>query len=225
MSSAASCATSSGCSAARDEASGSRDAGLAEGVPTAATNDEPDAVSTSEREGDFPLRCAYEGCDEVAKGVSTKSKQGGRQTWMCKRHKNKTYKAKYKKKKAEWKKKKKKRKKKTSKEEVDVLGGGNVEEDSSMQPTTGVTPQKLGLLMEQSPTRKLTNIEQVLFLKRQALLQSPAVIALLQEGQKALAEQPWPMVQECFAFVSAAAASHVMMPLEERRQFNGCDEV
>uniref|UniRef100_A0A8C4PX59 Regulatory factor X-associated protein RFXANK-binding domain-containing protein n=1 Tax=Eptatretus burgeri TaxID=7764 RepID=A0A8C4PX59_EPTBU len=203
-----------------DEGSGSHDAEPAGGIRTS-----PDVVPTLGRESDVALRCAYEGCDEVAKGVSTKSKQGGRQTWMCKRHKNKTYKAKYKKKKAEWKKKKKKRKKKISKEELDVVGGGNVEEDSSMQPTTGVTPQKLSLLLEQSPTRKLTNIEQVLFLKRQALLRSPAVIALLQEGQKVLADQPWPMVQECFMFASTAAASRVMMPLDERQQFNGCDQV
>lgn len=123
------------------------------------------SVSPSEpSEETAPKRCVFSGCSEI-------SAQGAKQRkpWMCKKHRNKMYKDKYKKKKSE-----------------KTMASGKLEEGSEERPVS-VIKQRLGSVGER-PARP-TLIEQVLNQKRLSLLRSPEVISFLQQQQHLLSIQ------------------------------------
>ncbi|XP_062869838.1 regulatory factor X-associated protein [Trichomycterus rosablanca] len=137
--------------------------------------DESDALETSEpRESapspaetsdeSAPKRCVYDGCSET-------STQGAKQRkpWMCKKHRNKMYKDKYKKKKSD-----------------QAMASGKLDESSEETPVS-VTKQRLGTVGERPARPSL--IEQVLNQKRLSLLRSPEVISFLQQQQRLLSVQ------------------------------------
>ncbi|XP_060764755.1 regulatory factor X-associated protein isoform X2 [Neoarius graeffei] len=88
-----------------------------------------------------PKRCVYDGCSETS---TLGAKQ--RKPWMCKKHRNKMYKDKYKKKKSD-----------------QAMASGKLEEGSEERPVS-VTKQRLGAIGER-PTRP-SLMEQVLNQKR-----------------------------------------------------------
>ncbi|MCJ8742426.1 hypothetical protein PDJAM_G00081920 [Pangasius djambal] len=111
-----------------------------------------------------PKRCVYDGCSETS---ALGAKQ--RKPWMCKKHRNKMYKDKYKKKKSD-----------------QAMASGKSDEGSEERPVS-VTKQRLGAIGER-PTRP-SLIEQVLNQKRLSLLRSPEVISFLQQQQRLLSMQ------------------------------------
>ncbi|TTK47652.1 Regulatory factor X-associated protein [Bagarius yarrelli] len=134
--------------------------------------EESDTLDTSEpRESpaetcdeSAPKRCVYDGCSETS---ALGAKQ--RKPWMCKKHRNKMYKDKYKKKKSD-----------------QAMASGKLEDGSEERPVS-VTKQRLGSIGER-PTRP-SLIEQVLNQKRLSLLRSPEVISFLQQQQRLLTMQ------------------------------------
>lgn len=137
--------------------------------------EESDALDTSEPrdsapspaetcDESAPKRCVYDGCSETS---ALGAKQ--RKPWMCKKHRNKMYKDKYKKKKSD-----------------QAMASGKLEEGSEERPVS-VTKQRLCTIGER-PTRP-SLIEQVLNQKRLSLLRSPEVITFLQQQQRLLTMQ------------------------------------
>ncbi|KAI4901250.1 hypothetical protein NFI96_015257 [Prochilodus magdalenae] len=111
-----------------------------------------------------PKKCVYDGCTETTKQVAKQ-----RKPWMCKKHRNKMYKDKYKKKKSD-----------------QAMASGKMEEGSEERPVS-VTKQRLGTMGERPARPSL--IEQVLNQKRLSLLRSPEVISFLQQQQRLLTTQ------------------------------------
>ncbi|KAG9263708.1 regulatory factor X-associated protein [Astyanax mexicanus] len=111
-----------------------------------------------------PKKCVYVGCTETTKQVAKQ-----RKPWMCKKHRNKMYKDKYKKKKSD-----------------QAMSSGKIEEGSEERPVS-VTKQRLGTMGERPARPSL--IEQVLNQKRLSLLRSPEVISFLQQQQRLLTTQ------------------------------------
>ncbi|KAL7847372.1 hypothetical protein SRHO_G00223520 [Serrasalmus rhombeus] len=111
-----------------------------------------------------PKKCVYDGCTETTKQVAKQ-----RKPWMCKKHRNKMYKDKYKKKKSD-----------------QAMSSGKLEEGSEERPVS-VTKQRLGTMGERPARPSL--IEQVLNQKRLSLLRSPEVICFLQQQQRLLTTQ------------------------------------
>ncbi|XP_066506618.1 regulatory factor X-associated protein [Hoplias malabaricus] len=129
------------------------------------------AASPAEHTEDDPLggenppkQCVYDGCTETTKQVAKQ-----RKPWMCKKHRNKMYKDKYKKKKSD-----------------QALSSGKLEEGSEERPVS-VTKQRLGTMGDRPARPSL--IEQVLNQKRLSLLRSPEVISFLQQQQRLLTTQ------------------------------------
>ncbi|XP_056140637.1 regulatory factor X-associated protein isoform X2 [Lampris incognitus] len=117
-------------------------------------------------EGDnAPKQCTYEGCTETT--TTHPAKQ--RKPWMCKKHRNKMYKDKYKKKKSD-----------------QAMSSGKLDENSEERPVS-VNKQRLGTMGDRPARPSL--IEQVLNQKRLSLLRSPEVISFLQQQQHLLATQ------------------------------------
>ncbi|XP_017273457.1 regulatory factor X-associated protein [Kryptolebias marmoratus] len=116
-------------------------------------------------EGDnAPKQCTYEGCTETTTQVAKQ-----RKPWMCKKHRNKMYKDKYKKKKSD-----------------QAMSSGKLDENSEERPVS-VNKQRLGSMGDRPARPSL--IEQVLNQKRLSLLRSPEVIRFLQQQQQLLASQ------------------------------------
>ncbi|XP_037543904.1 regulatory factor X-associated protein [Nematolebias whitei] len=116
-------------------------------------------------EGDnAPKHCTYEGCKETTTQVAKQ-----RKPWMCKKHRNKMYKDKYKKKKSD-----------------QAMSSGKLDENSEERPVS-VNKQRLGSVGDRPARPSL--IEQVLNQKRLSLLRSPEVIGFLQQQQQLLASQ------------------------------------
>lgn len=108
--------------------------------------------------------CTYEGCSETMTQVAKQ-----RKPWMCKKHRNKMYKDKYKKKKSD-----------------QAMSSGKLEESSEERPVS-VNKQRLGAMGDRPARPSL--IEQVLNQKRLSLLRSPEVISFLQQQQRLLTQQ------------------------------------
>ncbi|TWW74620.1 regulatory factor X-associated protein [Takifugu flavidus] len=136
------------------------------------TSDPRDSAASPEElnddepsEGDnAPKQCTYEGCTETSTQVAKQ-----RKPWMCKKHRNKMYKDKYKKKKSD-----------------KAMSSTKLDENSEERPVS-VNKQRLGAMGDR-PARP-TLIEQVLNQKRLSLLRSPEVIRFLQQQQHFLATQ------------------------------------
>ncbi|ROL54246.1 Regulatory factor X-associated protein [Anabarilius grahami] len=108
--------------------------------------------------------CIYDGCTETTTQVAK-----ARKPWMCKKHRNKMYKDKYKKKKSD-----------------QAMSSGKIDEGSEERPVS-VTKQRLGTMGDRPARPSL--IEQVLNQKRLSLLRSPEVISFLQQQQRLLTTQ------------------------------------
>uniref|UniRef100_A0A8C9UF60 Regulatory factor X associated protein n=1 Tax=Serinus canaria TaxID=9135 RepID=A0A8C9UF60_SERCA len=125
--------------------------------------------------------CTYEGCSETTTQVVKQ-----RKPWMCKRHRNKIYKDKYKRKKSdqvlfEW------------GNTVSGKTDGNVQLFKSYM---SVTKQRTGSIGDR-PARP-TLLEQVLNKKRLSLLRSPEVVQFLQKQQQLLSQQALEQRQQQF---------------------------
>ncbi|XP_070991461.1 regulatory factor X-associated protein [Oncorhynchus clarkii lewisi] len=108
--------------------------------------------------------CTYDGCTETTTQVAKQ-----RKPWMCKKHRNKMYKDKYKKKKSD-----------------QALSSGKQDESLEERPVS-VNKQRLGTVGDRPARPSL--IEQVLNQKRLSLLRSPEVIRFLQQQQRLLTTQ------------------------------------
>ncbi|KAM9847064.1 regulatory factor X-associated protein [Aulostomus maculatus] len=145
------------------------------------TSDPRDSAASPEElndeeisEGDnAPKQCTYEGCTETTTQVAKQ-----RKPWMCKKHRNKMYKDKYKKKKSD-----------------QAMSSGKLDENSEERPVS-VNKQRLGAMGDRPARPSL--IEQVLNQKRLSLLRSPEVISFLQQQQQLLATQSRSLSQQQF---------------------------
>ncbi|XP_029374428.1 regulatory factor X-associated protein [Echeneis naucrates] len=145
------------------------------------TSDPRDSTASPEElndeeasEGDnAPKQCTYEGCTETTTQVAKQ-----RKPWMCKKHRNKMYKDKYKKKKSD-----------------QAMSSGKLDENSEERPVS-VNKQRLGAMGDRPARPSL--IEQVLNQKRLSLLRSPEVISFLQQQQQLLATQSRSQSQQQF---------------------------
>lgn len=125
-------------------------------------------------EGDnAPKQCTYDGCTETTTQVAKQ-----RKPWMCKKHRNKMYKDKYKKKKSD-----------------QAMTSGKLDENTEERPVS-VNKQRLGSVGDRPARPSL--IEQVLNQKRLSLLRSPDVISFLQQQQQLLATQNRSQSQQSF---------------------------
>ncbi|NWR27238.1 RFXAP protein, partial [Tachuris rubrigastra] len=126
--------------------------------------------------------CTYQGCSETTTQVVKQ-----RKPWMCKRHRNKIYKDKYKRKKSD-----------------QALGGGGAaatagggpRAEDSVEGSVPVTKQRTGSIGDR-PARP-TLLEQVLNKKRLSLLRSPEVVQFLQKQQQLLSQQALEQRQQQF---------------------------
>ncbi|XP_028840407.1 regulatory factor X-associated protein [Denticeps clupeoides] len=115
--------------------------------------------------------CTYEGCTETTTQVAKQ-----RKPWMCKKHRNKMYKDKYKKKKSD-----------------QAMSSGKLDDNSEERPMS-VTKQRLGNMGDRPARPSL--IEQVLNQKRLSLLRSPEVVSFLQQQQRLLYTQAQQKTQD-----------------------------
>lgn len=127
--------------------------------------------------------CTYQGCNETTTQVAKQ-----RKPWMCKRHRNKMYKDKYKRKKSD-----------------QALGGGGAaaanagggpRAEDCVEGTVSATKQRTGSIGDR-PARP-TLLEQVLNKKRLSLLRSPEVVQFLQKQQQLLSQQALEQRQQQF---------------------------
>ncbi|XP_057677765.1 regulatory factor X-associated protein [Corythoichthys intestinalis] len=118
----------------------------------------------SEGDGAAPKQCTYDGCTETTTQVAKQ-----RKPWMCKKHRNKMYKDKYKKKKSD-----------------QAMSTNKIDDNCEERPVS-VNKQRLGVMGDRPVRPSL--IEQVLNQKRLSLLRSPEVIHFLQQQQNILATQ------------------------------------
>lgn len=127
--------------------------------------------------------CTYEGCSETTSQVAKQ-----RKPWMCKKHRNKMYKDKYKKKKSD---------------QALNCGGaapagsvGNVKLEESADNILSIVKQRTGSFGDRPA--KPTLLEQVLNQKRLSLLRSPEVVQFLQKQQQLLNQQVLEQRQQQF---------------------------
>ncbi|XP_068600926.1 regulatory factor X-associated protein [Brachionichthys hirsutus] len=139
---------------------------------SAASPEELNDEETSEGDN-APKQCTYEGCMETSAQVAKQ-----RKPWMCKKHRNKMYKDKYKKKKSD-----------------QAMSSGKIEENTEERPVS-VNKQRLGTVGDRPARPSL--IEQVLNQKRLSLLRSPEVMSFLQQQQQLLATQGHSQSQQRF---------------------------
>ncbi|KAM9021975.1 regulatory factor X-associated protein [Ara ararauna] len=148
-----------------------------EATATAASSGETAAAAG----GSVCKSCTYQGCSETTTQVVKQ-----RKPWMCKRHRNKIYKDKYKRKKSD-----------------QALGGGGAaaagagpRAEDSVEGSVSVTKQRTGSIGDR-PARP-TLLEQVLNKKRLSLLRSPEVVQFLQKQQQLLSQQALEQRQQQF---------------------------
>ncbi|NXK77747.1 RFXAP protein, partial [Amazona guildingii] len=150
-----------------------------EATATAASSGE--TVAAAAAGGSVSKSCTYQGCSETTTQVVKQ-----RKPWMCKRHRNKIYKDKYKRKKSD-----------------QALGGGGAaaagagpRAEDSVEGSVSVTKQRTGSIGDR-PARP-TLLEQVLNKKRLSLLRSPEVVQFLQKQQQLLSQQALEQRQQQF---------------------------
>ncbi|KQK77772.1 regulatory factor X-associated protein [Amazona aestiva] len=150
-----------------------------EATATAASSGE--TVAAAAAGGSVSKSCTYQGCSETTTQVVKQ-----RKPWMCKRHRNKIYKDKYK-----------------CKKSNQALGGGGAaaagagpRAEDSVEGSVSVTKQRTGSIGDR-PARP-TLLEQVLNKKRLSLLRSPEVVQFLQKQQQLLSQQALEQRQQQF---------------------------
>nr|XP_058898323.1 regulatory factor X-associated protein [Kogia breviceps] len=133
--------------------------------------------------GSMSKTCTYEGCSETTSQVAKQ-----RKPWMCKKHRNKMYKDKYKKKKSD---------------QALNCGGaaqagsaGNVKLEESADNILSIVKQRTGSFGDRAA--RPTLLEQVLNQKRLSLLRSPEVVQFLQKQQQLLNQQVLEQRQQQF---------------------------
>ncbi|KAK6485850.1 regulatory factor X-associated protein-like isoform X1 [Huso huso] len=141
----------------------------------------PEELNDDEAFGDETVTkpCTYEGCTETTTQVAKQ-----RKPWMCKKHRNKMYKDKYKKKKND------QAITSTGKLDCESHSEGVVfsfEQDSADERPVSVTKQHLGTIGDRPARPSL--LEQVLNQKRLSLVRSPEVMSFLQQQQRLLTNQ------------------------------------
>ncbi|XP_037656351.1 regulatory factor X-associated protein-like [Choloepus didactylus] len=124
--------------------------------------------------------CTYQGCRETTSQVAKQ-----RKPWMCKKHRNKMYKDKYKKKKSD-----------QALSGGAAGGGGGVKLEESADSILAIVKQRAGSFGDR-PARP-TLLEQVLNQKRLSLLRSPEVVQFLQKQQQLLNQQVLEQRQQQF---------------------------
>ncbi|XP_012886904.1 PREDICTED: regulatory factor X-associated protein [Dipodomys ordii] len=136
------------------------------------------------RGGGASKTCTYEGCRETTSQVAKQ-----RKPWMCKKHRNKMYKDKYKKKKSD--------------QALNCGGGaasaggaGSVKVEETADNILSIVKQRTGSFGDR-PARP-TLLEQVLNQKRLSLLRSPEVVQFLQKQQQLLNQQVLEQRQQQF---------------------------
>ncbi|XP_049634424.1 regulatory factor X-associated protein [Suncus etruscus] len=127
--------------------------------------------------------CTYEGCSETTSQVAKQ-----RKPWMCKKHRNKMYKDKYKKKKSD--------QAQNGSGTAPASSSGNVKLEESADNILSIVKQRSGSFGDR-PTRP-TLLEQVLNQKRLSLLRSPEVVQFLQKQQQLLNQQVLEQRQQQF---------------------------
>ncbi|XP_004631196.1 regulatory factor X-associated protein [Octodon degus] len=124
--------------------------------------------------------CTYAGCSETTSQVAKQ-----RKPWMCKKHRNKMYKDKYKKKKSD-----------QALNCGAAAAAGGVKLEESADNILSIVKQRTGSLGDR-PARP-TLLEQVLNQKRLSLLRSPEVVQFLQKQQQLLNQQVLEQRQQQF---------------------------
>ncbi|OXB73893.1 UNVERIFIED_CONTAM: hypothetical protein H355_003987 [Colinus virginianus] len=141
--------------------------------------------------------CTYQGCSETTTQVAKQ-----RKPWMCKRHRNKMYKDKYKRKKSD-----------------QALGGGGAaaanagsgpRAEDGVEGSVSATKQRTGSIGDR-PARP-TLLEQVLNKKRLSLLRSPEVVQFLQKQQQLLSQQALEQRQQQFQGAPGALEKVIKFP-------------
>ncbi|OBS63806.1 hypothetical protein A6R68_07655 [Neotoma lepida] len=126
--------------------------------------------------------CTYEGCRETTSQIAKQ-----RKPWMCKKHRNKMYKDKYKKKKSD---------QALGSGGASAASAGNVKLEESTDNILSIVKQRTGSFGDR-PARP-TLLEQVLNQKRLSLLRSPEVVQFLQKQQQLLNQQVLEQRQQQF---------------------------
>ncbi|NWR93995.1 RFXAP protein, partial [Furnarius figulus] len=169
--------------AREEEGEGEAAGGEGTGSPEELEEEETEAAAGPSGEaaaaGGECKSCTYQGCSETTTQVVKQ-----RKPWMCKRHRNKIYKDKYKRKKSD-----------------QALGGGGAagggpRAEDSVEGSVSVTKQRTGSIGDR-PARP-TLLEQVLNKKRLSLLRSPEVVQFLQKQQQLLSQQALEQRQQQF---------------------------
>ncbi|KAK2507511.1 hypothetical protein MC885_016592 [Smutsia gigantea] len=127
--------------------------------------------------------CTYEGCSETTSQVAKQ-----RKPWMCKKHRNKMYKDKYKKKKSD--------QAQNCGGAAPAGGAGSVKLEESADNILCIVKPRTGSFGDR-PARP-TLLEQVLNQKRLSLLRSPEVVQFLQKQQQLLNQQVLEQRQQQF---------------------------
>ncbi|XP_029458582.1 regulatory factor X-associated protein [Rhinatrema bivittatum] len=134
----------------------------------------PEELEEEENSGDSgsgggsSRTCTYEGCRETGGGGAQNAKQ--RKPWMCKKHRNKVYKDKYKRKKSD-----------------QATASGARAADCTEGAIPSVTKQRTSSVGDRPARPSL--LEQVLNQKRLSLLRSPEVVQFLKTQQQLLSQQ------------------------------------
>ncbi|KAM6177996.1 regulatory factor X-associated protein [Rhynchocyon petersi] len=133
--------------------------------------------------GSTSKTCTYEGCSETTSQVAKQ-----RKPWMCKKHRNKMYKDKYKKKKND--------QALSCGGAASAASAGSVKLEESADNILSIVKQRTGSFGDR-PARP-TLLEQVLNQKRLSLLRSPEVVQFLQKQQQLLSQQVLEQRQQQF---------------------------
>ncbi|XP_060090657.1 regulatory factor X-associated protein [Heteronotia binoei] len=190
---------------AEAEADGEPAGGESAGSPGGGLEDLDDEDENGAQSGGRCKSCTYQGCSETTTQVAKQ-----RKPWMCKRHRNKMYKDKYKRKKSD-----------------QALGGGGTVGPAAATTTTtaaaqggggaaaatapassgraedctentgSASKQRTGSIGDRPA--KPTLLEQVLNHKRLSLLRSPEVVNFLQKRQQLLSQQALEQRQQQFS--------------------------
>ncbi|KAM4794844.1 regulatory factor X-associated protein [Rhinophrynus dorsalis] len=132
---------------------------------TASPEELEDEDNSGDNDNVVTKTCTYQGCQETTSQVAKQ-----RKPWMCKKHRNKMYKDKYKNKK---------------KNDQAMTCASKLEDNPEC--AISLTKQKTGSVGDR-PARP-TLLEQVLNQKRLSLLRSPEVVSFLQTSQQLLSRQ------------------------------------
>ncbi|XP_002939627.1 regulatory factor X-associated protein [Xenopus tropicalis] len=132
---------------------------------TASPEELEDEENSGDNESVVTKSCTYQGCQETTSQVAKQ-----RKPWMCKKHRNKMYKDKY----------------KNKKKNDQAISTASKLEDNPECPIS-LTKQRSSSVGDR-PARP-TLLEQVLNQKRLSLLRSPEVVHFLQTQQQLLSRQ------------------------------------